>query len=210
MARLPEVAYHKTGGRLYIYKAQPYDGGTEVVVDTLGNEADYLHTVEVDVLPVKVPLRTTDFGYVNSKLSVDEEAALLGLVNEYCDCFATSLDELGSTPLRTVGIHEVPNSWQVVCRPYRTTRADREEISKIVQEWKSSGGVVDTVSPYVSPVLLVKQDGKNRLCVDYRRLNKQTIRQHYPLPDMLEQLEALAAGKMFMQLDYRVDISKYC
>jgi len=101
----------------------------------------------------------------------------------------------------TVGIHEVPNSHPVVCRPYKTTRADREEIAKIVREWKSSRVVVDTVSPYASPVLLVKQDGKNRLCVDYRRLNKQTIHQHYPLPDMSEQLEALAAGKMFIQLD---------
>ncbi|CAI6355505.1 unnamed protein product [Macrosiphum euphorbiae] len=55
-------------------------------------------------------------------------------------------------------------------------------------------------SPYASPVLLVKQDGKNRLCDDFRRLNKQTIRQRYPLPDMSEQLEALAAGKMFIQL----------
>lgn len=198
---LPEFVYHKSGGRLYIYKAEPYDGGTEVAVDALGNEADYLQAVEVDVLLVKKPLLKTEFGYVNSELSVDDEAALLGLVNEYRDCFATSLYELGCTPLMTVGIHEVPNSRPVVCRPYKTTRTDREEISKIVQEWKSSGVVVDTVSPYASPVLLVKQDGINRLCVDYRRLNKQTIRQHYPLPDMSEQLEALAAGKMFIQLD---------
>lgn len=37
--------------------------------------------------------------------------------------------------------------------------------------------------------------------MDYRRLNKQTVRQHYPLPDMLEQLESLAAGRLFIQLD---------
>jgi len=61
--------------------------------------------------------------------------------------------------------------------------------------------VVETVSPYASPVLLVKQLGKNRLCVDYHRINKQTIRQHYPLPDMLEQLESLAAERLFAQLD---------
>jgi len=61
--------------------------------------------------------------------------------------------------------------------------------------------VEDTVSPYASPVLLVKQNGKNRLCVDYRRLNKQTVRQHYPLPDLSEQFEALASGKLFIQFD---------
>jgi len=88
----------------------------------------------------------------------------------------------------------------VVCRTYKT-QADREEISRIVSESKCHGVMVETVSPYASPVLLVKQPGKNRLCVDYRRLNKQTIRQHYLLPDMLEQLKPLAVGRLFVQLD---------
>lgn len=61
--------------------------------------------------------------------------------------------------------------------------------------------VSETTSPYASPVLLVKQAGKNRLRVDYRRLNKQTIRQHYPLPDIMEQLESLADSRLFTQLD---------
>jgi len=91
---LPEVAYHKSGGRLHIYKAEPNDSETEVTADMLGNEADYLHAVEVDVLPVKRPLSTSDFGYVNSELSADDEAKLLGLVNEYRDCFATNLDDM--------------------------------------------------------------------------------------------------------------------
>jgi len=62
----------------------------------------------------------------------------------------------------------------VVCRPYKTTQADREEIHKIVTDWKRCGVVSETTSPYASPVLLVKQSGNNRLCVYYRRLNKQT------------------------------------
>jgi len=152
----------------------------------LGNEADYLHAVEVDALPVKEPLSVADFGYVNPELTDDDEKGLLELVNEYRECFAKNLSELGCTPLMTVDINEMPNSRPVVCRPYKTTRADREETAKIVRDWKLSGVVVDTVSPYASPVLLVKQNGKNRLCVDYRRLNKQTVRQHYPLPDVSE------------------------
>jgi len=198
---LPRVTYHKSGGRLHLYEAEPCDGETEVGVDMLGNEADYLHAVEVDTLPAKEPLSVADFGYVNPGLTDDDQRGLLELVNEYRECFAKNLSELGCTPLLTVDIHEMPNSRPVVCRPYKTTRADREEIAKIVRDWKLSGVVVDTVSPYASLVLLVKQNGKNRLCVDYRRLNKQTVRQHYPLPDMSEQLEALAAGKLFVQLD---------
>lgn len=63
---------------------------------------------------------------------------------------------------------------------------DREEIAKIVGGWKRHGVVHATVSPYASLVLSVKQaGGKNCLCVDFRRLNKQTARQHNPLPVML-------------------------
>jgi len=89
-----------------------------------------------------------------------------------------------------------------VYRPNKTTPTDREEIAKIVADWKQYGVVRDTISPDASPVLLVKQaGGKNRLCVDFRRLNKQTVRQHYPFPDMLEQLVSLAESRMFVQLD---------
>jgi len=101
----------------------------------------------------------------------------------------------------TVDIREITGSLPVVCRPYKTTQADREEIYKIVTDWKRCSVVSETTSPYASPVLLVKQAGKNRLCVNYRRLNKQTVRQHYPLTDMIEQLESLADSRPFTQLD---------
>jgi len=138
---------------------------------------------------------------VDPQLSTVEKGKLIGLVNKYRECFAKNLSELGCTPMMTVSINEVQNSRPVVCRPYKTSQADRQEIAQIVNDWKRHGVVEETTSPYASPVLLVKQAGKSRLCVDYRRLNKQTIRQHYPLPDMLEQLESLAAGRLFVQLD---------
>lgn len=90
----------------------------------------------------------------------------------------------------------------MVCRPYKTTEANREEISKIVKECKENGLIEDTQSSYESPVILVKQPGrKNRLCVDYRKLNKQNIQQHFPLPDMFKELESLASITLFTQLD---------
>lgn len=47
----------------------------------------------------------------------------------------------------------------------------------------------------------MKQGDKNRLCVDYRRLNKQIIRQDFPLQDLQGQVESLRAGHYFAQLD---------
>jgi len=45
---LPEVAYHKFGGQLYIYRAEPCDGVADTTVNVLGGDADYLHSVEVN------------------------------------------------------------------------------------------------------------------------------------------------------------------
>lgn len=125
---------------------------------------------------------------------------LMELVNEYRDCFAKNLMGLGCTPLKTIGINEVPASQSVICKPYKTSQTDREEIAKIVDKWKRWGFVTETRSPYASPVLFVKQAGrKHRLCVDYRRLNKQTLRHYFLLSDMGEQLESLAASRLFRE-----------
>jgi len=59
----------------------------------------------------------------------------------------------------TVDINEVSGSQLVVSRPYKTTRSDREEIAKIVVDWKLHGVVRDSIPPYASPVILVKQAG---------------------------------------------------
>lgn len=50
-------------------------------------------------------------------------------------------------------------------------------------------------------MILVKQGDKNRLCVYYRKLDKQIIRHNFPLPDLQEQVESLRAGCYFTQLD---------
>jgi len=104
-----------------------------------------------------------------------------------------------------VDIKEVPGSRPVVCRSYKTISSDGDEIAEIVADWKLHGVVRDTIYPYTSPMLLLKQAvGKNRLCVDFWRLKKQTARQHYSLPAINEQLESLAEGRMFTQLDLAI------
>jgi len=139
---------------------------------------------------------------VDKDANADEIAQLQELMNNHQDCFATGLEELGCTQLVKMDITEVPGSKPVMCKPYKTTAAERAEIDSIISDWKRCGLVTETRFPYASPVLLVKQGaGKHRLCVDYRRLNKQTLRQHFPLPNMNKQLQSLGNSKLFAQLD---------
>ncbi|KAL4096411.1 hypothetical protein QTP88_021373 [Uroleucon formosanum] len=87
-------------------------------------------------------------------------------------------------------------------KPYHTSPTDRKRITEILQEWKSAGIVSDSTSPYASPVLLVnKASGDKRLCVDYRKLNQQTVAPVFPMPDIDGQLSTLADGVIFTRMD---------
>lgn len=125
---------------------------------------------------------------------------LLELLNEYRMCFALRLEELGRT--NVVKIDVVDNDVPVRCARYKTSDADRRTIKQLVNDLKRCGIVVETCSPYASPMLLVKKkNGDPRLVVDYRRLNKQTTKMNFPVPGIDEQFQYLAGFKIFATLD---------
>ncbi|KAL4097270.1 hypothetical protein QTP88_022070 [Uroleucon formosanum] len=99
-------------------------------------------------------------------------------------------------------IVENPGSVPINAKPYRTSPTDRKCITEILQEWNSAGIVSDSTLPYAIPVLLVnKASGNKRLCVDYRKLNQQTVAPVFPMPDIDGQLSTLADGVIFTTMD---------
>lgn len=58
-----------------------------------------------------------------------------------------------------------------------------------------------TESSSASPILLVKKKQERRLCVDYRALNRKTVKEHYPLPLIDDQLDTLTGNSLFITLD---------
>ena len=68
----------------------------------------------------------------------------------------------------------------------------------------SKGFVRPSTSPWGAPVLLVKKkDGSLRLCIDYRELNKVTIRNQYPLPRIDDLFDQLQGARVFLKIDMR-------
>lgn len=139
---------------------------------------------------------------VGDGATASERQQLLELVNEFRDVFAKNLSELGCTDVLTMDISEYPGSVPVNSKPFRTSPSDRKIIAGILQEWRDHGIISDSESPYASPVILVnKSTGEKRLCIDYRKLNKQTICRPYPMPDIDSQLSILSGGNIFTALD---------
>jgi len=71
-------------------------------------------------------------------------------------------------------------------RPFRLSWQEEEEVHKQVEDALKKGLIEPSVSPYGALVLFVqKKDESLRMCIDYRALNKLTVRDRYPLPDDL-------------------------
>ena len=79
-----------------------------------------------------------------------------------------------------------------------------EELNKYLCKMLAEGTIVHSKSPAGAPILFVpKPDGRLRLCVDYRQLNKLTILNKYPLPRMTELRERVAGAMVFTKLDLK-------
>lgn len=139
---------------------------------------------------------------IGSEINPVQQEELLTLLNDFKHCFARNLSELGCTDLVSMDIQLKDGEQPFHCKPYKTTASEREEIREIVGQWKDHGIVTETHSPYASPVCLVrKKTGESRLVVDFRKLNSQTVKEHFPLPNIDDQLASLSSSKIFTVLD---------
>ncbi|GJU26315.1 putative reverse transcriptase domain-containing protein [Tanacetum coccineum] len=92
----------------------------------------------------------------------------------------------------------IPGASPVVRSPYRLAPSEMLELSNQLKELQEKGFIRPSHSPWGAPVLFVKKkDGSMRMCIDYRELNKLTIKNRYPLPridDLFDQLQVANFG----------------
>ena len=87
---------------------------------------------------------------------------------------------------------------------YRLSEAELQEMRRQLAELIDKGHIRPSKSPWGSPVLFVpKKDGGLRMCVDYRALNKLTVKNSYPLPRIDEIFDHLRGAKFFSKIDLR-------
>jgi hypothetical protein len=125
-------------------------------------------------------------------------------VREFPDVFPEELP--GLPPDREVefAIDVVPGAAPISIAPYRMAPVELKELKKQLQELLEMGFIRPSVSPWGAPVLFVKKkDGSMRLCIDYRQLNKITIKNKYPLPRIDDLFDQLRGACYFSKIDLR-------
>jgi hypothetical protein len=113
---------------------------------------------------------------------------------------------LGLPPRRDIdfSINVMPGAVPISKTPYRMSTPELKELQMHLEELLKKGYIHPSVSPWDSPVLFVKKkDGTLRLCINFRKLNKVTIKNKYPLPRIDDHFDQLKDAKIFSKIDLR-------
>ena len=127
------------------------------------------------------------------------------IISEFKDVFPDDLPS-GLPPQREIDHRiELEPGQNPPSKPtYRLSQPETAELKKQLGDLLAKGYIRESKSPYGAPVLFVKKkDDSMRMCIDYRALNKMTIKNKYPLPRIDELLDRLLGAKYFSKIDLR-------
>ena len=138
-----------------------------------------------------------------------QELGLPRVVCEYEDVFPEKLPRL--PPYRdiefTIELH--PGTSPISMTPHRMAPAKFQELKVQLQELLDKGFIRPSTSPWGAPILFAKKRDKTlRLCVDYRQLNRATIKNKYPLPRIDDLFDQLRGARVYSKIDLRASYHK--
>ncbi|GJS85599.1 putative reverse transcriptase domain-containing protein [Tanacetum coccineum] len=126
------------------------------------------------------------------------------IVQDFPDVFPEDLPGLPPTRQVESQIDLVPGAAPLARVPYRLAPAKMKELSEQLQELSDKGFIRPSSSPWGAPVLFVKKkDESFRMCIDYRELNKLTVKNRYPLPMIDDLFDQLQGSSVYSKIDLR-------
>lgn len=124
------------------------------------------------------------------------------MLDEFADLFATpTMLPLGRS--RDHCIRLLLNTTPVAVRSYRYAQLQKDELERQCTEMLVPGIIRPSDSAFSSPVLVKKQDGSWRFCVDYRALNDHIVKDKFSIPVVDELVDELRGARFFTKLDLR-------
>ncbi|GJR25307.1 putative reverse transcriptase domain-containing protein [Tanacetum coccineum] len=126
------------------------------------------------------------------------------IVRDFPEVFPEDLPGLPPTRQVEFQIDLVPGAAPVARAPYRLAPSEMKELSEQLKELSDKGFIRPSSSPWGAPVLFVKKkDGSFRMCIDYRELNKLTVKNRYPLPRIDDLFDQLQGSSVYSKIDLR-------
>ncbi|XP_070049750.1 uncharacterized protein [Nicotiana tomentosiformis] len=121
------------------------------------------------------------------------------VVNEFPGFFPDELPRIPPNREIDFGIDVMPDTHPIFIPPYKMAPTELKELKEQLRDLLEKGFIRPSVSPWGTPILFVrKKDGSLRICIDYRQLNKGTIKNKYPLPridDLFDHLQDALSQK---------------
>ncbi|GBP44073.1 Retrovirus-related Pol polyprotein from transposon 17.6 [Eumeta japonica] len=177
--------------------------GTDVlnrdgVIYVRTKDRQYLSRTE-HTTPINIVSRLDQID-VNTPLLGKERDALLGVIDDFCEHLITGTAQ---TTVTTGEMEmKLTSTTPVVYRPYKLSYQEKLKVREITRDLLDKGIIRRSNSEYASPIILVKKhDGSDRLCVDFRALNRVTVKDRYPLPLIEDQIDRLGTYTYFTSLD---------
>ncbi|KAL8134367.1 hypothetical protein AgCh_009406 [Apium graveolens] len=126
------------------------------------------------------------------------------VLKEFPNVFPEKLPGLPPDRQIEFELNLAPGTGPISKAPYRMTPAEMKELASQIQELLDKGVIRPSTLPWGAPVLFVKKkDRSMRLCIDYRELNKMTIKNRYPLSRIDDLFDQLKGAKCFSKIDLR-------
>ncbi|GJR17339.1 putative reverse transcriptase domain-containing protein [Tanacetum coccineum] len=126
------------------------------------------------------------------------------IVRDFPEVFPEDLPGLPPTRQVEFQIDLVPGAAPIARAPYRLAPSEMKELSEQLKELSDKGFIRPSSSPWGAPVLFVKKkDGSFRMCIDYRELNKLTVKNRYPLPRIDDLFDQLQGSSVYSKIDLR-------
>ncbi|GKD26878.1 putative reverse transcriptase domain-containing protein [Tanacetum coccineum] len=124
------------------------------------------------------------------------------IVRYFLEVFPDDLSGLPHVREIEFRIDLIPGALPMVKSPYRLAPSEMLELSNQLKELQEKGFIRPSYSPWGAPMLFVKKkDGALRMCIDYRELNKLTIKNRYPLPRIDDMFDQLQGACCFSKID---------
>ena len=126
------------------------------------------------------------------------------LVCNYVNVFPDELPGLPPQRVVDFGIELHPGTSPISMNPHRIAPVELQELRVKLQEQLNKGFIRPSTSPWGATNLFAKKKDKTlRLCIDYRLLNRVTIKNRYPLPRIDDLFDQLRGARVYSKIDLR-------